>query len=109
MTKKYNSFAEFWPFYLNEHSKHLTRVLHFIGTAWVLLILPFAIFYSYYLFLAIPIVGYGFAWSAHFYVEHNKPATFKYPVWSLIADFKMFFLMCAGKIEQEVAECKKKH
>jgi hypothetical protein len=43
------------------------------------------------------IAGYGFAWIGHFFVEHNKPATFKYPLWSLIGDYKMYFEILQGK------------
>ena len=105
MIKEYNSFAEFWPFYVNQHRKSLTRILHFIGTAAVFLLVILAAFYSKYLLFAVPVAGYGFAWAAHFLVEKNRPATFSYPVWSLIGDFKMFFLMCAGKMDQELTRC----
>ena len=105
MIKEFSSFAEFWPFYVTEHSKHLTRILHFIGTVLVFLLLILAAFYSKYLLIAVPVAGYGFAWTAHFLVEKNRPATFRYPVWSLIGDFKMFFLMCTGKMDQEISRC----
>ena len=36
-----------------------------------------------------PIIGYGFAWVGHFVFEQNKPATFKYPLYSLMGDFVM--------------------
>ena len=58
---------------------------------------------SLWFLLAIPIVGYGFAWYAHFFVEHNKPATFGHPFYSLAADYRMTFLMMAGRMDQEVA------
>jgi hypothetical protein len=109
MSKEYSSFTEFWPFYVHQHSRHLTRTLHFIGTAAVILLVLLAALYSKYLFLAVPVAGYGFAWAAHFLVEKNRPATFSYPLWSLIADFKMFFLMCAGKMDQEVVRYSNLH
>jgi hypothetical protein len=42
--------------------------------------------------------AYGFAWVGHFKVEHNKPATFLYPLWSLLGDFKMWSLMARGRL-----------
>lgn len=40
--------------------------------------------------LAVPLVCYGFAWVGHFFFEENKPATFIYPVYSLLGDFRLF-------------------
>ena len=107
MKKKYNTFTEFWPFYVNEHSKPLTRKLHFIGTMSILPLFIGAIIYNSWLFTAIPIVAYGFAWVGHYFIEKNKPATFTYPMWSLIADFKMFFLICTNKMDAEIEYCNK--
>lgn len=101
--ERYHSFSEFWPFYVGEHSKPLTRRLHFIGTASLLPLLVLALFSSLYVLFLLPLAGYGFAWCAHFYIEKNKPATFKYPLWSLLADFKMFYLMLTGKMDSEIA------
>jgi len=58
-------------------------------------------FYDPYLLLIAPVTGYGFAWFSHYFIEKNRPATFIYPVWSLIADFKMFALMFIGKMDAE--------
>lgn len=106
MTKKFNNFQEFWPFYVKEHSKSLTRKLHFIGTLSIFPIAASAVLYSAWLFVALPISAYGFAWYAHYVVEKNRPATFIHPLWSLIADFKMFFMMCLGEMDKEVQRCK---
>lgn len=105
ITAKYRNFDEFWPFYVGEHSLKLTRIFHFFGTlsALMLVILSFRV--SGYLLLAVPVAGYGFAWFSHFFIERNKPATFTHPAWSLIADCKMFLLMCRGKMDQEVKRC----
>jgi hypothetical protein len=98
MERQFNSFQEFYPFYLKEHSKTGTRVLHFIGTALVLFILFYAIFEQRWLLLvSIPVIGYGFAWVSHFFIEKNKPATFKYPLYSLASDFVLFFHLITGK------------
>lgn len=94
-----NSFKEFWPFYLSEHSHPINRRLHFAGTLLVHGIVIYLIFTGrWVLAWALPVVGYGFAWVGHFIVEKNRPATFKHPLWSLIGDFKMFYMMLSGKL-----------
>ena len=95
----YTTYREFYPFYLTEHQNPINRSLHFIGTLGVFFCLFEAIFTGGWLYwILIPIVGYGFAWLGHFVFEKNKPATFQYPLWSLISDFKMFFQLLTGKI-----------
>ena len=106
MSTRYQSFAEFWPFYVCEHSLPRTRVLHFIGTATILPLFIYAVFYNLLVALLIPLSAYGFAWYSHFFVEKNRPATFVYPLWSLLGDFKMFGLMCCGRMEAEVQRCR---
>ena len=103
MDRQYRSFAEFWPFYLREHSKPRTRALHYAGTTLVIAIGVFALLNGRWLWLlAIPLAGYGFAWVAHFAVEKNRPATFTYPLWSLAADFKMWWLWLTGRLDKEL-------
>lgn len=103
MDRRYHSFAEFWPFYLREHSKPSTRALHYAGTTLVIAIAMFAALSGRWLWLlAIPVAGYGFAWVAHFAVEKNRPATFTYPLWSLAADFKMWWLWLTRRLEPEL-------
>jgi hypothetical protein len=93
------TYAEFWPFYLQEHSKPVCRVLHFIGTTghFALMGVAIATLNPWFILLSA-ISGYGFAWPAHFLVEKNKPATFKHPFWSLISDYRMWFHMVTGKL-----------
>jgi len=101
--RKYQSFAEFWPFYLQEHSKPETRVLHYVGTSLVVAIAIFAIAAQAWLWLiALPLAGYFFAWIAHFMVEKNRPATFTYPFWSLLADFRMWAFWLTGRLGPEL-------
>ncbi len=93
-----HSFSEFWPFYLAEHQHPINRWLHFIGTALLFPVLALGFTHSFLWWLALPFIGYGFAWTGHFLVEHNRPATFRYPLWSLLGDFRMFALMLTGKL-----------
>ena len=97
-SERIQSFREFYPFYLTEHKNPTSRILHFIGTALVFVLLAAAIYIGNgWLFIAIPLAGYGFAWVGHFFFEKNKPATFQYPLWSLASDFKLFFELISGK------------
>ena len=105
MSQKFHSFEEFWPYYLREHSKPRTRLLHYIGTSIVVGIAAVALLSGNLLWLlAIPLAGYGFAWIAHFIVERNRPATFTYPLWSLAADFKMWWLWLTGGLSRELTK-----
>jgi hypothetical protein len=98
MENRFNSLKEFYPYYLSEHQDPTCRRLHFIGTALLFFILGAAIFYgNYWILLLIPVVGYGFAWVGHFFFEKNKPATFKYPFYSLASDFVLFYDLLTGK------------
>jgi hypothetical protein len=99
----FNSFAEFWPYYLNEHSKSGTRWLHLVGTTLGLaLIVFFIVIGRWWLFPLALIPGYGAAWIGHFFIEKNKPATFRHPLWSFIGDYKMIGLMVTGKMDAEL-------
>ena len=99
-TNKFNSFSEFYPFYLSEHKKKLTKIFHATGSTIVIFIILFSIYNNSYKYLYFtPITGYGFAWFSHFFIEKNKPATFKYPIYSLRADFVMFGHIILGKIK----------
>jgi hypothetical protein len=107
VSTRYRTFAEIWPFYLREHSKPRTRALHYAGTTLVVAIAVFAVLTGRWVWmLAIPLAGYGFAWLAHFAVEKNRPATFTYPLWSLAADFKMWWLWLTRRLEPELRKAR---
>jgi hypothetical protein len=100
---RYKSFEEFWPFYVSQHSKKATRTLHFVGSTLALGAVAAAVVKrSPALLLGAPLAGYGFAWVSHFFVEQNKPATFTYPLWSLMGDARMWWLTANGQMDAEV-------
>lgn len=101
--KKYTSFKAFWPFYLREHARAGTRAFHYAGTSLVVLLgLSGLATGSWWLLLLMPLAGYAFAWASHAAVERNRPATFTYPLWSLMADFKMWWLWLTGRLGPEL-------
>ncbi|KAN0015501.1 hypothetical protein ACTFIU_008234 [Dictyostelium citrinum] len=96
----YNSFKEFYPYYLKEHTNRTNRRLHFIGTTLGFLTIAYALLTGQYKYLLLALVfGYGFAWAGHFFIEKNKPATFKYPIWSFRGDMKMYTSILSGKVK----------
>ncbi|AMR67672.1 MULTISPECIES: Mpo1-like protein [Pseudomonadaceae] len=98
-TARFTSFAEFYPYYLQEHSNDVCRRLHYVGSLLVLSILGYALFTQQWLWLlALPFAGYGFAWVGHFVFEKNKPATFKYPLYSFMGDWVMLKDAFTGRI-----------
>ena len=98
------SFADFWPYYLAEHSRPATRVVHFLATlAWLSLLVAALATRTWWLLALIPVAAYGLAWFSHFFIERNRPATFKHPLFSLLADHKMAFYMVTGQLGRELA------
>jgi len=95
----YRSFREFYPFYLSEHRDRTCRRLHVVGSALVLTFLALALFtLNAWWLLGAVLAGYGFAWVGHFFFEHNRPATFAHPIYSLIGDWAMFRDVLIGRI-----------
>jgi hypothetical protein len=102
--ERFRTFEEFWPYYVREHSRKSTRTIHFVGTTAVMGLVAYAaVRRKVWPLLVAPIAGYGPAWFSHFFVEGNKPATFKYPLWSLKADFIMWSKIARGTMDEEVA------
>ncbi|RNF84538.1 DUF962 domain-containing protein [Montanilutibacter psychrotolerans] len=97
--QRYTSFREFYPFYLDEHRNRTSRRLHFIGSCGVLLLMLVALATrNAWWLLAAPVCGYGFAWVGHYFFEKNRPATFTYPLYSFVGDWRMFADIVTGKI-----------
>ena len=101
--KEYKTFWSFYPYYLREHSDPVNRTLHFIGTGLVIAsLLAGIVTFKWYFFALIPVLGYGFAWVGHFFIEKNRPATFTYPLYSLGSDFVMFWHILTGQIQKRI-------
>jgi hypothetical protein len=98
--RRFTSFNEFWPYYLGEHSKPSTRMLHGVGSLLAIgLAIAFIAIGKWWLFPLALIPGYAFAWIGHFFIEKNRPATFTYPLWSFMGDWKMLVLMLTGRLK----------
>lgn len=102
--RRIESYEEFWSFYVREHAHPTNRLLHFIGSSGALAFTIAAIVRKEpkHLLHAL-LAGYGGAWIGHFFVEKNKPASFKYPLWSFVSDWKMYGKILTGKMDGEVA------
>ncbi|MEP7155502.1 MAG: DUF962 domain-containing protein [Betaproteobacteria bacterium] len=99
MEKTYKSFREFYPYYLSEHTNPTCRLLHFVGSTMVLaIIVTAAVTRNPNWLWGALFAGYGFAWVGHFFFEKNRPATFKYPIYSFIGDWVMYVQLLTGKI-----------
>lgn len=97
------SYREFWPYYLRQHADPLNRVAHFAGTAGTLLLIALIIDSGMWgLAVLVPVIGYGPAWLGHYFIEGNRPATFRHPLWALISDFRMAGLMLVSGLDSEL-------
>ena len=97
--KVYRTFADFYPFYLSEHSNRTSRRLHFVGSSIGLVLLVAAAWTNTWWLVVVALLeGYAFAWVGHFFFEHNKPATFKYPLLSFMGDWRLWFDIVRGRI-----------
>jgi len=82
------SFRDFYPYYLEQHRSRASRRLHMSGTVLAVLIAAAAVARARWAWLlAVPLAGYLPAWVGHFFFEHNSPATFRHPLYSLRGDF----------------------
>ena len=95
--ERYQSFDAFYSYYIHEHSNQICRRIHIVGSALVIGAALLGLFVNAWWFAAMPLVGYGFAWVGHFFFEKNRPATFQYPLWSLMGDWRMWFETLSGQ------------
>jgi hypothetical protein len=99
MSGQYRNFNEFYPFYLSEHSHPVSRRLHFTGTTIAAALIVTALLTHYWWLMGLALIqGYAFAWVGHFFFEHNKPATFQYPAFSLMGDWRLWWDILTRKI-----------
>lgn len=96
---RYDTFAQFYPWYLTQHDSRPCRRAHFLGTsAAIAAIVQCAVSGNPWWLLAALASGYGGAWIGHFFFEKNRPATFGYPWYSFRADWVMYWQMLTGKL-----------
>jgi len=98
--KSFRTFSDFYPFYISEHANRTSRRLHFTGTSIAVVLLITALLTHWWWLVAVALIqGYGFAWVGHFFFERNRPATFKYPWFSFIGDWRLWWEMLTGKLK----------
>ena len=97
--REFASFDDFYPYYLREHSSRASRRLHVIGTSLAVAVAVAAfVTQEWVLLWGVPLAGYAFAWTGHFFFEKNSPATFRHPLYSLRGDFKMLRDVLSGRL-----------
>ena len=97
------TYREFWPHYLAQHADRRTRAAHYVGTlAAAATVIVAAVAWDWRWLLAAPVIGYALAWIGHVVFEHNRPATFGHPLWSVWSDFRMLALFLTGRLAGEI-------
>ena len=104
---QYKTYEEFYPYYLSQHRHPFNRKLHFLGFVAFFGSLFYAIWYmSLYHLIVCPFSLLIFPFVGHYVVEKNKPLVFKYPKWTLQADFRLAYLVMLKKINEELEKYK---
>jgi len=104
MSEPITTYRDFWPYYLREHAKPGTRAIHLLGTGLATLTLIALVATGRVWLIPVALAaGYGPAWISHFFVEKNRPATFTYPLWSLISDYRMAIAWMTGRLSRDLA------
>jgi hypothetical protein len=99
-TESYTSFKDFYPYYLSEHQNPICRYLHFQGSLIAIALLVYFIITKQYVLIPFCIIqGYAHAWIGHFIFEKNRPATFKYPLYSFMGDWVMMWQLLTFQIK----------
>ena len=97
------TFAEFWPHYLNHHRRPGCRAMHYLAAATAVALLVIALCAACpWTMMSVPVAAYLLAWTGHALVERNRPATWRYPLWSLRAEFRMVGLGLTGRLNAEL-------
>ena len=104
MAGPFKSFSDFYPYYLSEHQDARCRRLHFLGSlVGLACLVGLAVTGIWWLLLVGLVAGYACAWIGHFVFEKNRPATFRYPLWSFVSDFRMLGCWLSGRLAGELA------
>jgi hypothetical protein len=105
MSERFRDFEDFWPHYLREHGQPATRAVHILGTWTAVCVLVIGLLIGPgWLVLLAPVIGYGCAWLSHLLIEHNRPATFSHPAWSLRGDLRLAWLAATGRLGRELRQ-----
>lgn len=100
------TFKEYYQMYLSLHQNKWNRRLHVLGQLVTIAYLVLSLYLIIYksiaftpILVVLPFVVYPFAWSGHFFIEKNKPAAFKNPLWAKASDWVMLKDIICGKIK----------
>ncbi|MCY0898432.1 MAG: DUF962 domain-containing protein [Firmicutes bacterium] len=97
------SFYTFWVEYLHQHELLATRLWHFVGTSAALVSALLALITWHWVYLVVAfVVSYGCSWMGHFFVEKNRPVSFRHPIWSLRADLLLFQMMLTRGLTESI-------
>jgi hypothetical protein len=80
----YPTLTEFEPFWWTQHKDPTNRKLHVVGSTFAMLCWAYFMWNRDLIWIIYGLLfNYGFAWNGHYFYEGNRPATFRYPWWSL--------------------------